>query len=159
MSNIGVAAVVEGGAVRDRSRRDRGVTLIEIMISVALLSIVVASVLSAVQMSIRSSSIAFKGAVTETVLLNASDRIARAPQLCNYEQYVDAAALAEGWGADSTSVTVELLTANTGAATDWVAQVCPADVGPFDVQRLSISATDPTGEVTRKRTVVKSDVN
>ena len=42
---------------------------------------------------IRSSSIAFSGAEVETVLLNASDRVNRAPQLCDYEAYVDAAAL------------------------------------------------------------------
>lgn len=140
-------------------RRDEGATLVEIVISVLLLGIVVAAGLNAVQTSIRSSSLAFTVGNVETVLLNASDRIARAPQLCDYENYVDAAALAEGWDSDATTVTVERLVTNTGAASDWAPQTCPADVGPFDVQRLTITATDPRGEVTRTRTVVKSDVN
>lgn len=142
-----------------RRRGDAGTTLVEIMISIALMGLTVAAVLAAVQTSIRSSSIAFTAAEVETVLLNASDRIARAPQLCEYEKYVDAAAQAGGWETDATSVSVERLAANTGGSGDWVAQTCPADVGPFDVQRLTITATDPSGEITRIRTVVKSDVN
>ena len=140
-------------------QRDAGVTLIEIVISIVLLGTIVAAVLGAVQASIRSSSIAYTGAEVETVLLNASDRIARAPQRCEYEQYVDAAALAEGWEVDATTVTVELLVANTGAASDWAPQTCPDDVEPFDVQRLTITATDPSGRLTRTLIVVKSDVN
>lgn len=129
------------------------------MVSIVLMSVIAGALLAAVQMSVRSSSVAFKGAATETVLLNATDRIARAPQLCNYENYVDAAALAEGWDVAATTVTVERLVANTGAASDWSAESCPADVGAFDVQRLTITATEPTGRVTRVRTVIKSDVN
>lgn len=142
-----------------KARCDEGVTLIEIMVSIVLMSVIAGALLAAVQMSIRSSSIAFKGAAAETVLLNASDRIARAPQLCDYENYVDAAALAEGWDVAATTVTVERLVANTGSASDWSVQTCPADVGAFDVQRLTITATEPTGRVTRVRTVIKSDVN
>jgi type II secretory pathway pseudopilin PulG len=140
-------------------RRDHGSTLIEIMISITLMGIVVAAVLSAVQVSIRSSSIAFTGAEVETVLLNAGDRINRAPQRCQYEQYVDAAAAAQEWGPETTTVVVEILVANTGAASDWQPQLCDTSVGPFDVQRLTISATDPGGRITRTLTVVKSDVN
>jgi type II secretory pathway pseudopilin PulG len=140
-------------------RRDFGSTLVEIMISITLMGVVVAAILAAVQVSIRSSSIAFTGAEIETVLLNAADRISRAPQRCEYEQYVDAAAAAQEWGPETTTVTVEILIANTGAASDWQPQACSTSVGPFDVQRLTISATDPGGRITRTHTVVKSDVN
>lgn len=140
-------------------RRDHGATLTEIMVSIALIGVLVAALLGAVQASIRSSSVAFAGAEVETVLLNASDRISRAPQLCDYEAYVDAAALAEGWDISTTSVTVELLVANTGSPSDWQPQACPADVSPFDVQRLTITATNPGGGTTRTLTVVKSDVS
>ncbi len=142
-----------------RPVRDQGVTLIEIVISVALMGIVVSAVLAAVQVSIRSSSIAFKASEVETVLLNAGDRIARAPQKCEYEVYVDAAAQAEGWSVDATSVVVERLVANSGAPDDWATESCGNAVRPFDVQRLTITATDPTGQVTRTRTVIKSDVS
>jgi Tfp pilus assembly protein PilV len=138
--------------------RDPGSTLVEVIISIVLIGVVVSAVLAAVQVSIRSSSIAFTGAEVETVLLNAGDRINRAPQLCAYEQYVDAAAAAQEWGPETTTVTVEILVANTGFPSDWEPQDCNTSVGPFDVQRMTIVATDPSGDITRTLTVVKSDV-
>jgi len=52
---------------------------------------------------------------------------------------------------------VETLVSNTGnPAADWGAQICPADVKPFDVQRLVITATTPDGNISRTTTVVKS---
>ena len=129
------------------------------IITITLTGLVVTGVLVAVRTSIRASSIAYNGGQLETVLANAADRLNRAPQLCDYEQYVDAAALAQGWSASSTSVTVQTLVSNTGnPAADWGPQTCPADVRPFDVQRLVITATTPDGNITRTMTVVKSDV-
>jgi Tfp pilus assembly protein PilV len=145
--------------VQPRVPRDAGVTLTEILISIVLLGTLVSALLVAVQSSLGASSAAFDGAQIETVLLNASDRVSRAPQLCDYEAYVDAAALAEGWEVTTTSVSVEILVANTGDPSDWQPQTCPADVRPFDVQRLTISASNPSGTVSRTLTVVKSDVN
>ena len=138
---------------------DLGATLVEVMISIALIGLLMGAVVTAVQVSIRSSSTAYVSSNVETVLLNASDRISRAPQVCDYEPYVDAAASSNGWAPSSIDVTVELLVANTGDASDWEPQTCPADVQPFDVQRLTISVTDPTGRITRTLMVVKSDVN
>jgi len=143
----------------DTRRRDAGVTLPELIVAIVLMGVLLGAVLTAVQASVRASSVAFESAQLETVLLNASDRVARAPQLCDYEAYVDAAALAEGWSADRTSVDVELLVANTGDASDWQPQACPADVSPFDVQRLTVTVTNPAGTITRSMTMVKSDVN
>ncbi|MFK8023881.1 MAG: hypothetical protein AB8G26_07945 [Ilumatobacter sp.] len=140
-------------------RDDAGTSLVEILVALVIAGTVIAALLAAVQTSIRSSAITFKASEVETVLFNASDRVARAPQRCEYDQYVQAAALAAGWPADSITVEVERLTASDDDPdTDWSAQVCPADVAAFDVQRLVITATDPTGEITRTRTVVKSDV-
>lgn len=142
-----------------RRRHDAGTTLTEILISIVLMGVLITAILAAVRTSIQASSIAYNGAKIETVLINASDRITRAPQLCDYENYVDAAALAEGWPDTALSVTVEKLVANTGAPSDWAPQTCPADVRPFDVQRLVVTATDPSAGITRTLTVVKSDVN
>ena len=139
--------------------RDAGVTLPEIVVAIVLMGTLLGAVLAAVQASITASSVAFEGAKVETVLLNASDRISRAPQLCNYEEYVDAAALAEGWDPSQTSVTVEKLVGTSGDPSDWQPQTCPADVRPFDVQRLTVTATNPSGKITRTITIVKSDVN
>lgn len=139
--------------------RDAGVSLPEIIVAIVLMGTLLGAVLAAVQASITASSVAFEGAQVETVLLNASDRINRAPQLCDYEAYVDAAALAEGWDPSQTTVVVEKLVANTGNPSDWQPQSCPADVRPFDVQRLTVTATNPSGDTTRTLKIVKSDVD
>jgi type II secretory pathway pseudopilin PulG len=153
-------STAEHPAISPARRIDQGSTLVEIIISITLMSIVVAAVLGAVQTSIRSSSVAFRAAEVETVLLNAGDKINRAPQLCNYDAYVDAAMPTDsGWNATQISVTVQKLVAHTGAASDWATQTCPDPIEPFDVQRLTISVTDVRGEITRTLTVVKSDVN
>ncbi|MGI9645285.1 MAG: type IV pilus modification PilV family protein [Ilumatobacteraceae bacterium] len=142
-------------------RDDRGVSLTELLISIVLIGMVVVSMLAALFTSIKASSVVFEAAQVETVLLNAGDRIARAPQLCEYEEYVDAAALAEGWTVAETSVVVELYSPGAngpGPEDDWVTQTCPDDVSAFDVQRLTVTATNPDGDVTRTLMVVKSNV-
>ena len=137
---------------------DRGSTLIEVVIAILLTGLVVVGLMAGIRTSVTASSIAYEGAQLETVLINAADRVSRAPQLCEYEDYVDAAALAQGWPVSTLSVSAELLIANTGASSDWAAQACPDDVQPFDVQRMTITATTPDGELTRTMTVVKSNV-
>ena len=134
-------------------------TLVEILIAIIVSGTLVAAVVSATFTIISISGRSFTAAEVETVLINASDRINRAPQLCDYEAYVDAAAIAEEWDPELITVTVERLVENTGAATDWEAQPCPADVSAFDVQRLTITLTDPGGRVTRDLTVVKSSAS
>lgn len=142
-----------------RPPQDAGVTLIEIVIAIVLLGTVVVGLLAAVGTSIRSSSTAYDGAEIETVLLNAADRVARAPQLCEYEAYADAAALSQEWSTSRISASVQLLVADTGnPSSDWGPQPCPADVGPFDVQRIVVTATT-SGGITRSMTVVKSSVD
>ncbi|MGB3736608.1 MAG: hypothetical protein WA964_16730, partial [Ilumatobacter sp.] len=107
-----------------------------------------------------SSSLAFNGAQLETVLINANDKVTRAKQLCNYDEYVEAAMRAQKWSPDDISVVVEKLVPKKGAvAAYWIPQPCPADVRAFDVQRLTITATEPSGRITRTITMVKSDVS
>jgi type II secretory pathway pseudopilin PulG len=137
----------------------RGFTLIEAVVTIALTGLVIAGLVASVRTLILSSSISYKAAEVETVVINAADRVGRAPQLCDYEAYVDAAALANGWDTATTSSTTERLIANTGnPATDWEPQPCPADVGPFEVQRITITVTTPDGSITRTAPVVKSEV-
>jgi type II secretory pathway pseudopilin PulG len=142
------------------ARRDRGSSLLEILVSIVLLGTVVAALVTAVLAMVQASSTVFEAARVETVLLNAGDQVDRARQQCNYDTVVQAAALAEGWPADQITVTVEILQSNTGNdAADWVPQDCGTALQPFDVQRLTISADHPTQPITRTLTVVKSDVN
>ncbi|MDJ0770255.1 MAG: hypothetical protein QNJ12_15750 [Ilumatobacter sp.] len=129
------------------------------MITIVLTGLVVVGLMAGIRTLIVSSSVVYNSAQLETVLVNAADRIERAPQLCEYEDYVDAAALANGWPASTTTASVERLKdVTTGnPATDWEDQPCPDDVQPFDVQRLVITATTPDGEITRTMLVIKSD--
>lgn len=143
-----------------RPPADRGFTLVEAVIAVSLTGLVVTGILASVQALITASSVAYDSAEIETVLVNAADRVERAPQLCEYEAYVDAAAQAKGWDPSTITATVERLVDNTGnPATDWVPQTCPDSVRPFDVQRLEIIASTPDGGITRTALVVKSNVD
>ncbi|MFK7916971.1 MAG: hypothetical protein AB8G14_02745 [Ilumatobacter sp.] len=140
-------------------QRDAGSTLTEILISIGLLATIVIALATAVQAMLTSSSTIFEAAQIETVLLNAGDQIDRAPQQCNYDTVVQAAALAEGWPSDAVTVNVEILVSNTGdESVDWVAQDCTSTVEAFDVQRLTIRAEHPTEQISRVLTVVKSNV-
>lgn len=142
----------------DTESVDRGSTLIELVLAVLLTGLVVLGLLAGIRTSITASSIAYDGAQLETVLINASDRVSRAAQLCEYEPYVDAAAAANNWPASTITVSVEKLIANTGSLSDWAPQTCPDDITPFDVQRMTITANTPDGRITRTMTVVKSNV-
>lgn len=146
-----------GGLVR---RPDSGSTLIEIIISVVLMGTVVAALVAAVLTMIGASSTVFEAARVETVLLNAADQIDRARQQCDYTEYVEAAATAQGWQPEQIRVDGELLQSNTGdESIDWSVPDCSVtDVKAFDVQRLTITATDPSGSITRTLMVVKSSV-
>jgi type II secretory pathway pseudopilin PulG len=141
---------------------DDGSTLVEIVVSIALIGSVVLALLAAVFASVAASSTVYEAAQVETVLLNAADLIERAPQRCEYEAYANGAADAAGWPsvANAITSTVERLVGNSGnESIDWEAQPCGVDVAAFDVQRITITATEPSGRVTRSLTVVKSDVN
>ncbi len=138
---------------------DAGSTLIEILISIALLATIVIALVTAVQTMLATSVTSYEVAQIETVLLNAGSQVERAHQQCNYDSVVESAATAEGWPADSVTVTVELLVSNTGdPGADWAPQDCSVALEPFDVQRLVIRAQHPTQTVSRILTVVKSDV-
>lgn len=153
-------SVPDAGAGELGVARDRGVSIIEIVITISLLGLVVAGLLTAVRTTVTASSVAYEGGDAETLLLNAADRVNRAPQLCEYEEYVDAAALAQDWSTSTISSRVELLVDNTGnPAADWITQPCPADVGPFDVQRVVITVTTPENQIIRTLTAVKSSVD
>lgn len=135
-------------------------TFVEILIAIVVTGTLVAATISATFTVISISGRSFTTAQVETVLINASDRVNRAPQLCDYDVYVQAAALAEGWDPSLITVSVELLRDNTGdLVADWETQPCPADVDAFAVQRLTITVTDPGGRITRDLTVVKSSVS
>lgn len=145
---------------------DDGFSLIEVVIVVMLMGLVITSVLSAVITSIATSSVTRLGARVETVIVNAADRVNRAPKSCDYAPYAQAAAQTEGWATSTTAVTQEYLVPGAAptAAGTWqsgtgTTPACPAGaLADLLVQRVSITVTSPNGRVSRFIQVVKSDV-
>ena len=149
-----------GGATREQ-RCDRGFSLVEIVITVALMSIVIVPVVNAVISTVRASTRNGVAAEVETVLQNAADRVNRAPKRCDYTVYVQAAAQAKGWAAsNATLVESHYQPGATPAQTgSWKAGGCPGSTRPdLLVQRVEISVVSPDGGSRRTIEVIKSDV-
>jgi len=149
-----------------REGTDEGFSLIEILIVVMLLGVVVIAVLSAVITSIGTSAITRAGARVETVVVNAADRVNRAPKSCDYSPYARAAAQTEGWPTSTVEVTQEYYVSagdptisGTWTAGPASSPACPGGLlTDLLVQRVSIVINSPDGRVHRSIQVVKSDV-
>jgi hypothetical protein len=147
---------------RDRPR-DRGVTFVETVVTVVLLAIVIVPVMSAVLASVKVSSVSRSAAQAQTAMINAADRINRAPLSCDYTLYAQAAVQTEGWTPDLASVRQEYYSTQTNA---WVedppGDLCPgapgATVTDDLVQKVTITITTPDSQVRRTIQVVKSNV-
>jgi len=146
--------------------RDSGFSIVEIVIAIVLMGTVVIAVLNAVTMSVKASSVSRSAAQVETAVVNAADRVNRAPKRCDYTIYAQAAVQTEGWAPDAATVTHEYYVPGSDATVQgtWQTGVagspgCPGP-SPSDllVQRVTISITSPDGKVRRTIEVVKSDV-
>lgn len=141
--------------------RDAGFTLVEAVVTIALMSIVVVPVLGAVMASIEASARSRSAAQIETVLVNAADRVNRAETSCGYLSYVQAAVASQRW--DPSLVTVDeehyVPAAQPNQPGQWAPGPCVID-SPTQllVQRVTIRVTSPDGKVNRQIQVVKSDV-
>ncbi|NQY54930.1 MAG: prepilin-type N-terminal cleavage/methylation domain-containing protein [Ilumatobacteraceae bacterium] len=146
--------------------RDRGVSLVEVVVAIVLIGTVVVATINAVSGSIRVSSTSRTAAQLETAIVNAADRVNRAERGCDYTIYAQAAVQTEGWDPSTAAVTHEYYlpaasptqqgTWQTGSAG---APGC-AGTEPTDllVQRVTINITSPDGSVRRSIQVVKSSV-
>lgn len=151
---------------RWQQRRDHGMTLIEVVIAVTLMSIVVVAILNTVATTIDASATSRSAAQIETALVNAADRVNRAPKRCDYTIYAQAAAQTQGWPASTVSVDHRYYVPGVDATStgSWV--VGPASApgcsgaAPSDllVQRVTVTLTSPDGKIRRSIQVVKSDV-
>lgn len=148
-------------------RRDAGFSLVEVVISIVLMGTLVVGILNAVTTLIRTSSVSRDAAQVETVVVNAADRINRAPVTCEplrgYTEYAVAAVRSQGWWtnegefAQAASVRHEFY--DPKASPPWREGVCPADdFGKRVIQRISVTITSPNESVSRTIQVVKSDV-
>jgi predicted metal-dependent hydrolase len=142
------------------------VSLVEVVISIVLMGTVVAAILNAVTTSIRMSSVSRDAAQVETVVVNAADRINRAPIRCDidgYTEYAVAAVRSQGWwtneGEFAQAANVRHEFYDPTASPPWREGVCPADdFGKRLIQRVSVTVTSPNESVSRTIQVVKSDV-
>lgn len=144
--------------------RDHGVTFIEILVAVVLIGTVVVGILAAMRTSIIVSANTREAAKVETALLNASDRVSRAPLKCaagGYDPFVEAA-ISTWAGSGSAVATVMHLDydADDGAfgPSSWVSGACPTDPTAQRVQKIEITITGPDGRVTRSIDVIKSKI-
>lgn len=150
-----------------RSRaRDDGWSLVETVVCIALVGTVIVPVLQALATTIKASSISRSAAQVETALVNAADRVNRAPLKCDYTIYAQAAAQTQGWPPENVALTqtyyepgATAAVAGTWKVGDGIAPACPLAT-PTDglVQKIRIAVTSPDGQVTRTVEVVKSDV-
>lgn len=139
---------------------DRGFSLVEVVITIALVGILVVPVLEAVATVTRISSAARETVAVETALVNAVDRVNRAPVgQCDYTSYARAAVLTQGWSADQVTVDHAYLDDGVWSSGPAGAAGCP-DGGARNlmVQLVEITITSPDGRITREVQVVKSGV-
>ncbi|MCE9621901.1 MAG: prepilin-type N-terminal cleavage/methylation domain-containing protein [Actinomycetia bacterium] len=141
--------------------RDRGYTLVEVLVAVVLMGVAIVPIMMAGIVTIKSSASSRNAARVETVLANAADRVNRAGESCNYDVYVQAAAQAEGWSAEQATATYSYYVPAASPTTlgTWVAGACPGVTWPDGlVQKVTITVTAPNGHPTRTIEMVKSDV-
>jgi hypothetical protein len=146
---------------RDRHRgADRGSTLIEIVLAIALTGIVVLPLLSAVRTGISASRVNEGAANAETAIVDAADRINRAPQTCDYTQYVVASVVTKGWDASAATAVTQAYDPATGTWRPAGPGAGCLLAGPTEnlVQLVTITITTPKGDVSRTMQVVKSNV-
>jgi prepilin-type N-terminal cleavage/methylation domain-containing protein len=150
--------------------REAGFSLIEIMITVSLMAIIIVPLMMAASTTIKASASSRNLSKVDTVLNNAADRVNRAPELCDYSDYIEAPALSVQWTADRVSATYQYYTPGASASVTgtWTtgacpgcppAVPCPTGTHPDGlVQRVTITVSSPNNVVQRTMEVVKSDV-
>lgn len=158
------------------SRRDSGYTLIEVIITIALMGTVVVAVLSSVQVGITSSVKGRQLAQTQTVMLNIADHINRVGKSCDDADYRAAVtkAIAIHWpeyngvvdvvvqhyvpAAGPPQVTEDGTVLTLQNAGTWDTGPCRDGVlRANEAQLVTVTLIHPDGGFTRKIEVVKSD--
>ena len=141
---------------------DDGFSIVEVIMTIVLMGIVLLPLMDAAIAAVKSSSSARRVAELQTVLLNAADRVNRAPVKCTgYLIYVEAAAQTKGWPPEQATATYEWYQpgATAAIAGTWQPGACNGPTPTLNlVQRVTITITSPEADVSRTMQVVKSDV-
>lgn len=147
----------------DQSRRDAGFSLVEMVVTIALIGIAIIPIMVAAYALVKNSNYNRNATRVETVLSNAADRVNRAGGGCDYSDYWTAAVQAAKWQPEQVAVQYEWYEPGATATTQGVWHVdvdgCP-DSGYTDelVQRITITLESPDGHVSRSVEVVKSKI-
>ncbi len=143
------------------SRPDTGFSVIEVVVSIAVMAIIAVPLLDSLWGAVRVSSFANESSRVQTVLQDAADRVNRAPLACSYSNYAQAAALALGWdGAQVTTTHKRFVPGATPmVAGTWLNGACAgAQPEPGTLQMVVVTVSSPRLEITRTIEVVKSSV-
>lgn len=157
---------IAGDATIEVARTDDGgFTIVEVVMTIVLIALTILPILDATFTSIRASTTVREVAEVETVLQNAADRVNRAPTLCDYTQYIQAAALSTGWQATQVTATYQYYVPGSSAlkATPghWENNGCPGSPPmrtPRLIQKVTVTVRSESGTINRSIQVVKSDV-
>jgi len=144
-------------------KRDGGFSFVEIVITITLMGVVVAPILAAVAAGIRASSVSLIAAEVETVLINAVDRVNRAPRTvgsafpCDLTAPVEAVVELHDWPTSSATLGQEYLDPSSNVWTSGAnGTACPVTgLTPGLVQRITITITSPEHDVSRSLQVVR----
>ena len=147
--------------VLDAERTDAGFSLVEMVVTLALMGIALIPIMMASWTLVRSSGQNRTATRVSTVLSNAADRVNRAPESCDYSVYLQAASLAEGWGTDNVSAVYHYYVPGATAIANgsWETGACPGGVYEDGlVQKVDITVISPDGKLHRSVQVVKSQI-
>ena len=152
---------------------DRGTSVVEIMVAILLMGIVVSATLPALWVSVRASETSDETSEVLSALNDAANRVSRSgwtacpdTAAIGYESLVDAAGSVRSWPASALSVdTIEYWDADTAtwtATNPFTAGGCTVDdtvLASQTLQRVTITATSPTREITRSIQVIVGDMS
>jgi prepilin-type N-terminal cleavage/methylation domain-containing protein len=143
------------------ARRDRGFSLVEMVVTVALVGLAMIPLMIAAWTLVKNSSYNRNSTKVETTLSNAADRVNRAPEGCDYSTFLEAAVLAQKWEPEQVSAVYSWYEPGATATAPgvWQPGACPAG-GYTDglVQLVTITVESPDGFVQRSIQVVKSKI-
>ncbi len=143
------------------ARCDQGFSLVEMVVTVALVGLAMIPLMIAAWTLVKNSSYNRNATRVETTLSNAADRVNRAPESCDYSIFLQAAVLAQGWEPSQVSAGYSWYEPGATATANgvWHPGACPPG-GYTDglVQLVSITVESPDGFVQRSIQVVKSKI-
>jgi type II secretory pathway pseudopilin PulG len=146
-----------------RPADDSGYSIVEVIVTIALMSLAVIPLMVAALTLTTSSSDNRMRSKVETALRNAADHVNRANTQKNCKDYTEfARAPIDNFGWDLSQLKVEHQwyepAADATQAGTWTAGVCPATGFRDDlVQLVTITIESPDGSISKTTQVVKSD--